>query len=301
MPASLVQGDSLLAVEVGGANTRAVLFDVVEGEYRFIAASSAPSTAEAPVKDISEGVRDAIASLQAVTGRVLLDAERRLITPSQPDGSGVDAFVSTISAGPALKTVVVGLLSDVSLESGRRLAETTYARVLDAVGINDPRKPDQQIDRLMRLQPDMVIITGGTDGGASRSIHKMLEPVGLAGFLVAPERRPAVLFAGNHKLDDEVKELLGGVTSDLHFSSNVRPSLDTEDLEPAARELASLTMGVRKRQLKGVDVIEGWAGGHVLPTAYAQGRMLRFLGQVYGGTRGILGVDTGASAAVIAA
>src|SRR5512141_206428 len=302
MPASLVQGDSLLAVEVGGANTRAVLFDVVEGEYRLLAASSAPSTAEAPVKDISEGVRDAIASLQTVTGRVLLDSERRLITPSQPDGSGVDAFVSTISAGPALKTVIVGLLSDVSLESGRRLAETTYARVLDAVGINDPRKPDQQIDRLMRLQPDMVIITGGTDGGASRSIHKMLEPVGLAGFLAAPERRPAVLFAGNQKLDDEVKELLGAVTSQFHFVANVRPSLDTEDLEPAARELSSMYLGVRKRQLKGVDVIEGWSGGHVLPTAYAEGRMLRFLGQVYGGARGgILGVDIGASGAVIAA
>ncbi len=302
MPASLVEGDSLLTVDIGNANTRAALFDVVEGEYRYVAGSSAPSTADAPIRDVSEGVRNAIASLQAIIGRNLLDTERRLITPSQPDGTGVDTFVATMSAGPALKTVVVGLLADVSLESGRRLAETTYSRVLDVVGINDRRKADQQIDRLMRLQPDLVIITGGTDGGASRSIHKMLEPVGLSSFLLAPEKRPAVLFAGNQKLDDEVKELLGGVTSELHFSANVRPSLETEDLEPAARELAGLYMSVRRRQLKGVDVIQGWAGGHVLPTAYAEGRMLRFLGQVYGSPRGgILGVDIGASAAVIAA
>ncbi len=92
------------------------------------------------------------------------------------------------------------------------------------------------------------------------------------------------------------------MTSALHFSANVRPSLDTEDLEPAARELAALHQGVRKRQLKGVDVLEAWSGGHMLPTAYAEGRMLRFLGQVYGGVRGgILGVDIGASAAIIAA
>ncbi len=302
MPASLVQGDSLLAVDIGGDNTRAVLFDVVEGEYRFLATSSAPSTAEAPVKDVSEGVRNAISSLQTVTGRVLLDGERRLITPSQPDGTGVDEFVATVSAGPALKTVIVGLLADVSLESARRLAETSYSRVMDSVGINDRRRPDQQIDRLMRLQPDVVIITGGTDGGASRSIQKILEPVGLSSYLLAPEKRPAVLFAGNQKLDDEVKEVLGSVTAALHFSANVRPSLDTEDLEPAARELASLCLGVRKRQLKGLDVIEGWAAGYVLPTAYAEGRMLRFLGQVYGGARGgILGVDMGASAAIVAA
>ena len=302
MPASLTQGDSLLAVDIGGANTRAVLFDVVEGEYRFLASSSAPSTAEAPFKDVSEGARNAIAALQTITGRTMLDAERRVITPVQSDGSGVDVFVSTLSAGPALKTVIVGLLSDVSLESARRLAETTYTRIVDSIGINDHRKPDVQIDALMRLQPDMVIITGGTDGGASRSIHKMLEPVGLSGYLLNPEKRPAVLFAGNQKLDDEIKELLGGVTSALRFSPNVRPSLETEDLEPAARELAELYLGVRKRQLKGVDVLETWAGGNVLPTAYAEGRMLRFLGKVYSGSRGgILGVDIGSSAAVIAA
>ena len=161
MPPSNPQGDSLLAVDVGGANTRAVLFDVVEGAYRFLAAGSAPSTAEAPFKDVIEGVRSAIVSLQSVTGRTLLDANRRLISPSQPDGSGVDAFVSTLSAGPALKTVIVGLLSDVSLESARHLAETTYAQVLDAFGLNDRRKADQQMDAFLHLRPDMVIITGG--------------------------------------------------------------------------------------------------------------------------------------------
>jgi hypothetical protein len=302
MPVSLVQGDSLLAVDIGGATTRAVLFDVVEGEYRFLASGSAPSTAEAPFKDVSEGVRNAIASLQSVTGRRLLDGDRRLVAPSQPDGSGVDAFVSTLSAGPALKTVIVGLLSDVSLESARRLAETTYTRTVDSMGLNDHRKPDEQIDALLRLRPDVVIITGGVDGGASRSIHKMLEPVGLAGYLLSPEKRATVLFAGNQKLDDEVKELLGNMTAGLHFSPNVRPSLDTEDIEPAARELAALYLTVRRRQLKGVEVVESWANGYVLPTAYAEGRMLRFLGQVYSGTKGgILSVDIGASAAVIAA
>lgn len=302
MPASLVQSDSVLAVDVGGANTRAVLFDVVEGEYRFIAESMAPSTAEAPFQDVSQGVRAAISSLESTIGRTLLDAERRLITPTQADGSGVDAFVGTLSAGRALKTVVVGLLSDVSLESARRLAETTYSRIVDSVGIEDHRPPDQQIDTLLRLQPDVVIITGGADGGASRSIHKMLEPVGLAAYLLPAEKRPAVLFAGNQKLDDQVKEMLGTVTSALQFSPNVRPSLDTEDLEPAARQLADLCLGVRRRQLKGVDVLTTWAGDHLLPTAYAEGRMIRFLGEAYeGGRRGLLGVDIGASAAVVAA
>jgi hypothetical protein len=207
-----------------------------------------------------------------------------------------------LSAGPALKTVTIGLLSDVSLESARRLAETSYTRLVDSIGLNDPRQPDQQIDALVRLQPEVVVIAGGSDGGASRSIQKMLDPVGLSGFLIAPEKRAAVLFAGNQKLEGEVRELLGSVTSALHFSPNVRPTLDTEDIQPAARQLAELFLEVRKRQLNGVDVLEAWSGGEILPTAYAEGRMLRFLGKVYGGSRGaVLGVDIGASAAVIAA
>jgi hypothetical protein len=302
MTASWIESESLLAADVGGANTRAALFDVVEGEYRFIAAGSAHSTAEAPFKDLSEGVRNAIADLQSITGRDLLSSDRQLIIPGRPDGSGVDAFVATISAGPALKTAIIGLLPDVSLESARRLAETSYTSIVDQAGILDARQPDQRIDALLRLQPDLVLIAGGTDGGASRSVRKMLEPTGLSSFLVAPERQPAVLFAGNEKLDGEVKDLMAGIASALHISPNVRPSLETEDLEPAARELADVCLGVRRRTLQGMEILDAWSGGRVLPSAYAEGRMLRFLSKVYGGSRGgVLCVDLGASAAIVAA
>ncbi|MFN8411059.1 MAG: glutamate mutase L [Anaerolineales bacterium] len=299
MPSSLVDGNSLLAVDVGAANTRAALFDVVEGAYRFIALGTAPSTAEAPFKDVSEGVRNAIANLQSIIGRTLLDASRGLITPSQANGSGVDALVVTISAGPTIKAVIVGLLKDVSLESARRLTASTYARVTETISLKDARKPDQQIDTLLRIRPDLVVITGGTDGGASRSIHKLLEPIGLASFLLPEEKRPSVLFAGNQKMEEDVKGLVGSLSSSLHFAPNVRPSLETEDLDPAQRELAHLFIGIRKRQMKGVDLLNLWSGGHILPTAYATGRMVRFLAKVYGGSHGILSVDIGASASVI--
>ncbi len=301
MPASIVEGNSLLAVDIGAASTRAVFFDVVEGEYRFVAAGQAPSTAEAPVKDVSEGARSAMESLQSVIGRRLLDGARGLITPSQSDGSGVDALVVTLSAGPTMKAVIVGLLSDVSVESARRLTQSIYARIVDTISLNDHRKPDQQIDSLLRQRPDIVVITGGTDGGASRSIQKMLEPVGLASFLMTPDNRPALLFAGNQKMEKEIKSLVGSLAPSLHFSPNVRPSLETEDLDPAARELARVFVNVRKKQLKGVDVLDLWSNGHILPTGYAIGRMMRFLSKMYGASKGILSVDIGASAAIISA
>jgi len=301
MPASLVQTESVLAMEIGAAMTRVVLFDVVEGHYRFVASGQAPSTAEVPFKDVGIGVREAITNLQNVTGTKILMPDGSLITPAQPDGSGVDSVVATISVGPAVKTVIVGLLNEVSLQSARRLAESTYSRIVDSLDLSDQRKPEEQLDSIVRSRPDLVILTGGTDGGASRSILKMLEAVGLACYLMPMEKRPMVLYAGNQKLANEVQELLGGHAGKLEISYNVRPSLETEDLGPASHELAGLVTKLRQRQLKGVDELNMWAGGNILPTSYAQGRMIRFLSRLYESTRGLLSVNVGASATSVAA
>jgi hypothetical protein len=213
----------------------------------------------------------------------------------------VDAVVATISAGPPVKTVVVGLLSDVSLQSARRLAESTYSRVVDTLDLSDHRRADQQMDNIIRSRPDLVLLTGGTDGGASRSITRMLEAVGLACYLMPEEKRPMVLYAGNQKLAQDVKEMLGGHVANLQISPNVRPALETEDLAPASQELASIMMKLRERQIKGVDELNLWTGGNMWPTAYAQGRMIRFLSRMYQSTRGLLGVNAGASAMTVAA
>jgi hypothetical protein len=200
-----------------------------------------------------------------------------------------------------VKTVVVGLLSDVSVQSARRLAESTYSRIVDTLDLSDHRRPDQQMDGIVRSRPDLVVLAGGTNGGASRSIQKMLEAVGLACYLMPLEKRPMVLYAGNQKLAEDVKELLGGHAGKVEVSYNVRPSLEMEDLDPGRHELALLMNKLRQRQIKGVDELNLWSAGNLLPTAYARGRVIRFLSKLYESTRGLLCVNIGASATSVAA
>jgi ribulose kinase len=109
MPVSLVEGNSLLALDIGSVTTRAAYFDVVEGQYRFIGLGQSPTTLEAPARNIAFGVQAAIEALQTAIGRQLVDENGQLVLPSQPNGTGVDSLCATVSAGEVLKTVLVGL------------------------------------------------------------------------------------------------------------------------------------------------------------------------------------------------
>ncbi len=300
MTTSLVSADSLLSIDIGTTTTRALLFDVVDGRYRFLAAGSAVTTAGAPFRDVGEGVRRALDQLQEISGRLLLRDDESIIMPSASDGSGVDSLAATISVGPPLKVVAVGLLENVSLESARRLAATTYAEVVETLSLNDRRKQDARIDLILRTRPDLIIAAGGTEDGADRSIKNLLETVGLACRLLPESLRPQVLFAGNKAVRRDIRSLLDGAAT-LHFAPNIRPTLEIEQLDAAQMKLAQIHRQIRRQKILGVQEIDGWTGGNLMPTASAFGRMIRFLSRLYDPEKGVLGIDIGASAATVAA
>ena len=296
MPTSLIEGNSLMAIDIGAVNTRAAYFDVVEGRYRFIGMGQSPTTSNAPVRNAMLGVQLAIENLQTIIGKPLMDDEGRLTIPSQPDGSGVDSMVTTLSLGPVIKTMVVGLLPEVSGRSIEKLAQTTYTRVVDSLKLNDPRRIDEQVDAIVRYSPELVLIAGGVDGGASNSIQKLLEVIGLGSYLLPESKRPAVLYAGNNQLAREVQASLNNIASYIHISPNIRPSLEVEDLAPAQRELATMVVNIRQKQMPELAEVRTLSGGIVVPSSYAQGRMIRFLSSYFGSGKGVLSLDIGASA-----
>jgi hypothetical protein len=277
-----------------------MLFDVAEGQFNFVAAGAAPTTLTAPFADIGEGVRLALEELQKITGRVLTGKDEHLILPSQPDGSGIDSLVSTISAGQELNFVAVGLLPDVSLESAQRLANSAYGRLVESIGLNDRRKTETQIDAIIHAHPDVIVVAGGTEHGASRSIAKIMEVVGLACYLIPAQSKPYLLYAGNQDLAEKIKTQFESLAT-MRVAANIRPAFDTEDLGPAQMTLSEIVLKVRQSRIQGLNELADLSNGHCLPTASAFGRMIRFLSRIYDPGKGVLGVDVGASATTIAA
>ncbi len=301
MTTSIVDAESVLAIDLGSVHTRAALFDVVDGQYRFIAGGMAPCTLNAPFQDVEESIHHALGQLTEVTGRTLVDPESmQLILPTRPGGQGADCLVVTYSAGPELRVVTAGLLGDVSLQSAQRLVNATAGKVVESIGLTDHRRTDVQLDAVLKAEPDIIILTGGTENGATRSVFKMVDVINLALRVLPQERRPQVLYAGNHVLGKKIKEILENWTS-VTLAPNVRPSIDQEDLDPAGETLSRVMTQVRYKQLGGLRRIAEISMQPPMPTPFAFGRIVRFLSKLYDPVKGVLGVDVGGSATTVAA
>ena len=297
MAPSSISFDTLLAIDIGETITRAFLFDVVDGSYRFIAAGNAPTTIGLPFMNVSEGVRFAMDDLTHISGRRLVGSNERLMMPATGDGAGVDAMVIIMSGGPPLNVLITGLLEDVSVESARRLASTTYTKIIDTFSLNDRRKTEARLDAVLELQPDLILIAGGTDGGAGQSTLRKLEPIRLACNLLPVEIRPQLLFAGNQELGTRIKEVFSPLTQ-VELAPNVRPTLEQEQIEATQVYMARAYRNVSLHKLPGLQELDAWAGGGFMPRATAFGRVIRFL-SLDDSSKGVLGVDLGISAATI--
>lgn len=296
---SLVDAESVLAIDIGSLNTRVLLFDVVDGQYHFIASATAPTTAGAPFRDVSEGLHIAMDRLQEVTGRTLVNNDAQVILPSQSDGSGVDRLALTCSAGVDLNILSIGLLSDVSLASAQRLAGTTYSKLVESIGLNDHRRPETQIDAILQARPDIIIVAGGTEKGATRSVNKLVDLILMACRVLPKESRPKVLYCGNSSLAKRVKETLERETV-VVTAPNIRPSIDQEDLAPAELILAKIVARLHMLQIGGLDGITSLSSAPLLPSAYGLGRMMRFCSELSDLTKPTLGVDLGANSTTMA-
>jgi uncharacterized protein (TIGR01319 family) len=260
---------------------------------------TAPTTAGAPKFDVTEGVWRSLEELQFYTGRALLDKDG-VIIPSTQDNQGVDIMVATMSAGNPISVVTVGLLDNVSLKNARRLAQTSYTEIVAEISLNDRRSATDRINLLTRKRPDLIIITGGTNNGATQSLLSILESIGLSSFLIEESHRPHILYCGNEKLQDEVKDGLEKI-SKLHISPNIQPALGFTNFRPAQKELNEIFHQVRRKQSGGLHEVLSWTDGYFTSTAAALGRVIRFLSEKYEPEKGVLGVDVGSDTTIMAA
>lgn len=281
---------SILATDCGSTTTKAILIEKRGEEYRLVNRGEAPTTVEAPFDDVTIGVLNATRELEDLTGRQIIQ-DGTILTPQLDEVRGVDLYLSTSSAGGGLQMMVMGVVRQMSAESAQRAALGAGAIIMDVIAIDDGRKDYQKIQRLRELRPDIVLLSGGTDGG---TITHLVE---LAELLIAADPRPRfgtmnlpVIFAGNKDARDEIRHVLGE-RFDLRIVDNLRPDLDRENLGPAREAIHELFLEHVMQQAPGYSKLMTWTSADIMSTPNAVGKIMVTIAEQRG--INILGVDIG--------
>jgi len=282
---------SILATDCGSTTTKAILIQRRNGEYRLIVRGEAPTTVEAPFEDVTMGVLNAIAEVEELAGRKLLDGNR-IISPQRDEQVGVDIYISTSSAGGGLQMMVAGVVKSMTVESAERAALGAGAIVMDAIASNDGRRPHEKIERIRQLRPDMILLSGGIDGGTISHVVEIAE------LIAAADPKPRlgmsfklpVIYAGNKDARGEIKKRLDGET-DLSIVDNIRPVLERENLIPARNKIHDLFMEHVMAQAPGYKKLMGWTDAPIMPTPGAVGKIIETIAKLE--NIQVVGVDIG--------
>ena len=228
--------------------------------------------------------------LQELSGRIILDGEK-IIAPN-PGATGVDIFISTSSAGGGLQMMVGGVVKSMTGESAQRAALGAGAIVMDVLASNDGRMYHEKVQRIRQLRPDIILLSGGIDGGTVTHV------VELAEVLEAANPKPRlgmnyklpVIYAGNKNAREPIKERLGEIT-DLMTVDNIRPTLEEENLQPSRDKIHNLFMEHVMAQAPGYKKLMSWTDAPIMPTPGAVGEIIKKIAEAE--NISVVGVDIG--------
>ena len=267
---------SILATDCGSTTTKAILIELVDDEYRLRFRGEAPTTVEAPFEDVTRGVLNAVMEVEEISNRTLLDGDQ-IITP-QKGNKGVDIYVSTSSAGGGLQMMVAGVVKSMSGESAERAALGAGSIVMDVLASNDGRKPHEKITRIRQLRPDMILLSGGIDGGTIKHVVELAEILKAANPQprLGSDYKLPVIYAGNNKASNEIKKTIGEQT-DLTLVENIRPVLERENLNPSRDKIHDLFMEHVMQQAPGYKKLMTWTDAPIMPTPGAVGSLIEMI------------------------
>lgn len=264
--------ENILITDCGSTTTKSLLFVRDGSKYVLKARGEAPTTVEPPFLDVNVGVRNSINQIRRSMGEEpLSQSGNKLSLPNT-------TFLATSSAGGGLQMIVAGVSKKASGRAGLAASLGAGAIVLDTFFYDNNGKALDIVEMSEHLRisrPDIILVVGGTDGGAKRLVIELLEIIKKAS---PPSRfnalqKTPVLYCGNKHLHNEVTALL----PDIHIGDNVMPSFGETAAKDCRDRIHDLFLGHVMEQSPGYHELLASVDVPIVPTPMAASQMVESL------------------------
>ncbi len=326
--------NSLLVADCGSVLTKVSLFGLVEGQYRLMARGEAPTTAMSPRTDITEGILQATQAIEFTTGRRLIEIGE-ILFPEQPNGDGVDLFVTVISAGDPLRLAVLGAVSPNLENLAAQAISGLYARAeaapspsyiaattpIPTPALSGPTPPsagwtvervaqewERQLQHIRELQPQAALIVGMADSPAGPT------PLQEACQLLLKEVQDSseqnhVLSGGSSQQNSpkhysivyagapQYVEAVRRMVQGIADVTRVDSLVSQAQLGPISTAIGALHEREVLQKLPGYERLQNWSSAPPVASATSLSSLVRFLAQHY--AMNVTAVDVGGTTTTI--
>ena len=236
----------VLLIDFGSTFTKLVAVDLDTAQM--LGRSQAPSTVRT---DVRAGLLHALIALH----------QRHALFETAPNDLSIlegRSVLASSSAAGGLRICIVGNVPGLTVEAGNQAALGAGAKIVGSTAFKISK---EDIRNLELVRPDMILLTGGVDGGdASTILHN-------AQVLADSDFALPIVVAGNRAAAAAVAEILQRGGKQPRLVDNVMPHSGTVAVEAAREEIRKLFME-RITQAKGLDRLQGIVPV-VLPTPMA--------------------------------
>lgn len=252
----------VLLIDFGSTYTKITAVDVYE--EKILGTAQSYTTIET---DIINGLNNALAILREKIGNIEFEEQ-----------------YACSSAAGGLRMVAIGLVPELTAKAARQASLGAGAKVLKTYSYELTEKDLQEIDE---INPDICLLTGGTDGGNKENI------VYNARMLARAKNHFPIIIAGNRNCADQCEEILKD--KQTYVCENVMPRLDIPNVEPVQQKIRSIFLE-QIVKAKGLSNAEQLIQGILMPTPSAMLTAMKLLAKGTKDEDGIgdlVGVDLG--------
>lgn len=253
-----------LAVDFGSTYTKLTAIDA--DRACIVGTAAAFTTIE---HDVMDGFHEAYGKLQVIA-----------------KGFDYDRLLCCSSAAGGLAMVAVGLVPSLTAKAARMAAESAGAKVVRTYSYE---LSHVEKDEIYSLNPDIVLLSGGTDGGNKETL------IANARMLCSIDRPFAIIAAGNKSAMGEVEPLLRNSGKQYLITENVMPGFGVLNIGPARACVRDIFIR-RIIEAKGLSRVQEMSESEIVPTPLAVLRACELLCKGTGNTPGIgefMAIDLG--------